>query len=84
MCVVWCASSSSARWLMREIQSSDSVAASRNPRARSIAVNPAVMAFVMEKRAGSDPTSKLSVKEMRAAMMVIDTGTAHVTNRYYY
>jgi hypothetical protein len=50
MCVVWCASSSSARWLMRRTQSSDSVAASRNPRARSIAVSPAVMALEMVKR----------------------------------
>src|SRR6266508_4455577 len=60
MCVVWWASSSSARWLMRRTHSSDSVAASRNPRARSIAVNPAVMAFVIVKRGAKLLTSQLA------------------------
>ena len=59
MCVVWCASSSSARWLMRRTHSSDSVAASRNPRARSIAVSPAVIALVIVKRGAKPLTSQL-------------------------
>ncbi len=50
MCVVWCTSSSNARWLMRPIQSSDSVAASKNRRAGSIAVSAAVIGVVMVKR----------------------------------
>ncbi len=48
------ASSSSARWLIRRTHSSDSVTAWRNPRARSIAVSPAVTALVMVKR-GAKP-----------------------------
>jgi hypothetical protein len=50
---------------MREIQSSESVAASRNPRARSIAVKLAVMALVIENRGGSDPTSALAADNQR-------------------
>jgi hypothetical protein len=42
MCVVWCASNNSARERIVATQSSESFAASRNPRARSIRVNPAV------------------------------------------
>jgi hypothetical protein len=62
MCVVWCASSSNARWLIRRIHSSERVAASRNPRARSIAVNPAVMALVMVKRGVKAAMSELAAK----------------------
>jgi len=62
MCVVWCASSSSARWLMRRTHSSDSIAASRNPRARSIAVSPAVIALVIVKWGAKPLTSQLPPK----------------------
>src|SRR3569623_1420327 len=62
MWVVWCASSNNARWLMRATHSSDSVAASRKPRARSSAVNPAVMVLVIEKRGTSTATSELAAK----------------------
>lgn len=50
MCVVWWASSRSARERITEIQRSDKVAASRKPRARSMRVSDAAMALVMEKR----------------------------------
>jgi hypothetical protein len=58
MCVVWCASSKSARWLMRRTHSSDSVAPSRNPRARSIDVSPAVITLVIVKRGANPLTSQ--------------------------
>ena len=47
MCVVWCASSNSARERIVASQSSDSFAASRNPRARSMRVNAAVTRLLM-------------------------------------
>ena len=73
MCVVWCASSSSARWLMRRTHSSDSVAASRNPRARSIAVSPAVMALVIVKRG-----AKRVISELPAEGAVLEGGEERV------
>lgn len=50
MCVVWCASSRNARDRIAATHSSESFAASRNPRARSMRVSAAVIGFVMEKR----------------------------------
>jgi hypothetical protein len=50
MCVVWWASSARARFCILEIQSSNNLAASRNPRARSILVSAAVMACVIVNR----------------------------------
>ena len=73
MCVVWCASSSSARWLMRRTHSSDNVAASRNPRARSIAVSPAVIALVMVKRG-----AKRSCSQLAAEGAVLERGEERV------
>jgi hypothetical protein len=49
MCDVWCASRSSARALIRSIHRSESAAASRNPRTRSITVSAAVIEFVIVK-----------------------------------
>jgi hypothetical protein len=43
---------------MRRTHSADSVAASRNPRARSMAVRPEVMALVMVKRGAKTVTSE--------------------------
>jgi hypothetical protein len=58
MCVVWWASRRSARWLIRRTHSSESVAASRNPRARSIVVSAAVMRFVIVKVGRNMPPAR--------------------------
>ena len=58
---------------MRRTQLSDSVAASRNPRARSIAVSPAVMALEMVKREG-----RASISEFPSEGAVLEGGEERV------
>src|SRR5687768_5736596 len=65
MCVVWCASRTSARSPMRRIQSSESFAASRNPRARSMRVSIAVIAFDTVKRGAKDIGAMLAARQAR-------------------